>query len=80
MVLRVWERERKQRLPCNGADRGHVAWFGTSPETEPTSRWCSHSRTFRKPTQEAKQMTTVKTVGAASHTPDGFLHRRASRT
>jgi hypothetical protein len=28
MVVRAWERERKQRLPCNGADRGRVALLG----------------------------------------------------
>jgi hypothetical protein len=25
MVVRAWERERSQGLPCNGADRGCVA-------------------------------------------------------
>ena len=44
----------------------------TSPETEPTSRWCSNSRTFEEPMNEAKQMTTARAVGAASHTPGGF--------
>ena len=27
MAMRVWERERKRRLPCNRADRGCVAFF-----------------------------------------------------
>jgi len=44
----------------------------TSPETEQTSRWCLNSRTFEKPMDEAKQMTTAQAVGAASHTPGGF--------
>ena len=28
MAMRVWERERKRRLPCNRADRGCVAGSG----------------------------------------------------
>ena len=40
----------------------------TSPETELTSRWCSNSRTFVEPMQEAKQMTAAQAAGAASHT------------
>ena len=40
----------------------------TSPETEPTSRWYSNSRTFAEPMNEAMQMTTAQAVGAASHT------------
>jgi hypothetical protein len=44
----------------------------TLPETEQTSRWCSNSRTFEEPMNEAKQMTTAQAVGAASHTPGGF--------
>ena len=42
------------------------------PETEQTSQWCSNSRTFEEPMNEAKQMTTAQAVGAASHTPGGF--------
>src|SRR6266436_8384989 len=44
----------------------------TSPETELTSRWCSSSRPLEEPMKEAKQMTTARAVGAASHTPGGF--------
>src|SRR5882762_9368195 len=44
----------------------------TSPETEQTFRWCSHSRPFMEPMQEAKQMTTAQAVGAASHTSGEF--------
>ena len=44
----------------------------TSPETELTSRWCSSSRPLEEPMKEAKQMTTAKAVGAASHTLGGF--------
>jgi hypothetical protein len=44
----------------------------TSPETELTSRWCSNSRPLEEPMNEAKQMTTARAVGAASHTPGGF--------
>ena len=51
----------------------------TSPETEPTSRWCSNSRPLEEPRKEAKQMTTVQTVGAASHASLGFFHRRVIR-
>jgi len=32
-----------------------------------------------EPMQEAKQMTTVQAVGAASHTLGEFFHRRANR-
>jgi hypothetical protein len=32
-----------------------------------------------EPMQEAKQMTTAQAVGAASHTPGEFFHRRANR-
>ena len=28
MAMRVWEREKKRRLPCNRADRGCVARLG----------------------------------------------------
>jgi hypothetical protein len=72
--------EKKRMLPCNWADRGCVAFLDniTSPETEQTSRWCSSSRTFAEPINEAKQMTTTQAVGAASHTPGGFIHRRVS--
>ena len=28
MAMRVWERERKRMLRCNGADRGCVAGLG----------------------------------------------------
>jgi len=28
MAMRVWEREKKRRLPCNRADRGCVAFLG----------------------------------------------------
>jgi len=66
--------ERKRRLLSNWADRGCVASGDnrTSPETEPTSRWCSNSKPFGEPRKEAMQMTTVQTVGAASHTSSGF--------
>ena len=43
----------------------------TSPETGPTSRWCSNSRPFVEPMKEAMQMTAAQVAGAASHTPDG---------
>src|SRR5260370_29870703 len=40
----------------------------TSLETELTSRWCSNSRPFVEPMQEAEQMMAAQAAGAASHT------------
>jgi hypothetical protein len=73
--------EKKRRLLVIGQiEVASPPWDNsTSPETEPTSRWCSNSRPFEEPRNEAKQMTTVQTVGAASHTSFGFFHRRVTR-
>ena len=65
---------RKRKPPCNGTDRGCVAWLGQhhSPETEQTSRWCSDARPWVEPMKEATQMTTAQAVGAASRTSLDF--------
>ena len=52
----------------------------TSSETEQTSRWCSNARALVEPMQEAKQMTTAQSVGAASRTSlDSSLGVRVGR-
>jgi hypothetical protein len=68
-------------LPCNGADRGCVAYLRTTlpqPETEPTSRWCSNARPVVEPMKGARQMTAVQTAGAASLTAAGQRESAAS--
>jgi hypothetical protein len=81
MAMRVAEMRRSEG--CSVIEQIEVAsplWDNrTSPETEPTSRWCSNSRTLEEPRKEAKQMTTVQTVGAASHASPGSFHRRVTR-
>src|SRR6266478_2059143 len=80
MAMRIAELRKSECCPVIGQiEVALPLWDNiTSPETEQTSRWCSTSRTFAEPINEAKQMTTAQAVGAASHTPGGFIHRRAS--
>ena len=80
MAMRIAELRKSEGCPVIGQiEVALPVWDNiTSPEPEPTSRWCSNSRTFAEPMNEAKQMTTAQAVGAASHTPGGFIHRRAS--
>jgi hypothetical protein len=74
MVMRIAELRKSECCPViaqievASPSGGNI----TSPETEPTSRWCSNSRTFTEPINEAKQMTTAQAVGAASHTAGRF--------
>jgi hypothetical protein len=79
--MRVAEHGRKRKLPCNGADRGCVAYLWTTlpqPETEPTSR-CSNARSVVEPMKGAKQITAVQTAGAASLTAAGQRESAASQ-
>ncbi len=71
MAVRVSELRESERCPVIGQTAvASPRWDNiTSPETELTSRWCSNSRPFVEPMQEAKQMTTAQAAGAASHTP-----------
>src|SRR5215475_8702656 len=81
MAMRIAELRKSECCPVIGQIEVALPFLGdniTSPETEQTSRWCSNSRTFEEPMDEAKQMTTAQAVGAAhTHLVD-FIHRRAS--
>src|SRR5215469_18394156 len=82
MAMRVAETGGSEKPPCNGADRGCVAYLRTTlpqPETEPTSRWCSNARPVVEPMQGAKQMTAGQTAGAASLTAAGQRESAASQ-
>jgi hypothetical protein len=81
MAMRVAETRGSEGCSVIGQIEvaSHLGDNRTSPETELTSRWCSNSRPFGEPRKEAVQMTTVQTVGAASHTSCGFFHRRVTR-
>jgi hypothetical protein len=74
MVMRIAELRKSECCPVIGQIEVALPFWDhiTSLETEQTSRWCSNSRTFAEPMNEAKQMTTAQAVGAASHTPGGF--------
>jgi hypothetical protein len=74
MVMRIAELRKSEGCPVTGQIEVALPFWDniTSPETEQTSRWCSNSRTFAEPMNEAKQMTTAQAVGAASHTTGGF--------
>jgi hypothetical protein len=74
MVMRIAELRKSECCPVIGQIKVALPFWDniTLPETEQTSRWCSNSRTFEEPMNEAKQMTTAQAVGAASHTPGGF--------
>ena len=80
MVMRIAELRKSECCPVIGQIEVALPLWDhiTSPETEPTSRWYSNSRTFAEPINEATQMTTAQAVGAASHTMVVFLHRRVS--
>ena len=80
MAMRIAELRKSEGCPVIGQiEVALPVWDNiTSPDTEPTSRWCSNSRTFAEPMNEAMQMTTAQAVGAASDTAGGFIHRRAS--
>jgi hypothetical protein len=73
MVMRIAELRKSECCPVTGQIEVALPFWDniTSPETEQTSRWCSNSRTFAEPMNEAKQMTTAQAVGAASHTTGG---------
>jgi hypothetical protein len=64
--MRIAELRKSECCPVIGQIEVALPFWDniTSPETEPTSRWCSNSRTFAKPINEAKQMTTAQAVGA----------------
>src|SRR5216684_83579 len=70
MAVRVSELRGSECCPVIGQiEVASARWDKiTSPETELTSRWCSNSRTFVEPMQEAKQMMAAQAAGAASHT------------
>ena len=70
MAVRVSELRESERCPVIGqTEVASPRWDNiTSPETELTSQWCSNSRPFVEPMQEAKQMTAAQAAGAASHT------------
>ena len=70
MAMRIAELRKSECCPVIGQIEVALPFWDniTSPETEQTSRWCSNSRTFAEPINEAKQMTTAQAVGAASHT------------
>jgi hypothetical protein len=72
--MRIAELRESEGCPVIGQiEVASPVWDNiTSPETEQTSRWCSNSRTFAEPMNEAKQMTTAQAVGAASHMFGGF--------
>jgi hypothetical protein len=74
MAMRVTEMGASEGCPVIGQiEVASPRWDKiTSPETELTSRWCSSSRPLEEPMKEAKQMTTVQAVGAASHTMVAF--------
>ena len=74
MAMRIAELRKSECCPVIGRIEVALPFWDniTSPETEQTSRWCSNSRTFAEPINEAKQMTTAQAVGAASHMPGGF--------
>ena len=70
MAMRIAELRKSECCPVIGQIEVALPFWDniTSPETEQTSQWCSNSRTFAEPINEAKQMTTAQAVGAASHT------------
>jgi hypothetical protein len=74
MVMRIAELRKSECCPVIGQIEVALPLWNhiTSPETEPTSRWYSNSRTFAEPMNEATQMTTAQAVGAASHTSGGL--------
>jgi hypothetical protein len=73
MAMRVTEMGASEGCPVTGQIEVASLWDNTaSPETELTSYWCSSSRPLEEPMNEAKQMTTARAVGAASHTSGGF--------
>jgi hypothetical protein len=80
MAMRTAELRKSECCPVIGQIEVALPFWDniTSPETEQTSRWCSNSRTFAEPTNEAKQMTTAQAVGAASHSAGDFIYRRAN--
>ena len=74
MVMRIAELRKSECCPVIGQIEVALPLWDhiTSPETEPTSRWYSNSRTFAEPMNEATQMTTAQAVGAASHPARGL--------
>ena len=68
MVMRIAELRKSECCPVIGQIEVALPLWNhiTSPETEPTSRWYSNSRTFAEPMNEATQMTTAQAVGAVS--------------
>ena len=74
MVMRIAELRKSECCPVIGQIEVALPLWDhiTSPETEPTSRWYSNSRTFAEPMNEVMQMTTAQAVGAASHTSGGL--------
>jgi hypothetical protein len=61
MVMRIAELRKSECCPVIGQIEVALPLWDhiTSPETEPTSRWYSNSRTFAEPMNEAMQMTTA---------------------
>ena len=62
MAMRIAELRKSECCPVIGQIEVALPFWDniTSPETEQTSRWCSNSRTFAEPINEAKQMTTAQ--------------------
>jgi hypothetical protein len=74
MAMRIAELRKSECCPVTGQIEVALLCGDniTSPETEPTSRWCSNARTVVEPMKEAKQMMAVQTAGAASLTAAGL--------
>jgi len=67
MEVRAIEEGEKQRPLCSGADTGALAKLAiTGLRKQADFPLVFHTRKLEQPAYEAKQMTTVKTVGAAS--------------
>ena len=80
MAMRVWEREKKRRLPCNRADRGCVAFLG---QHRLAGNGANFSPVLTLETVYGTDVGSKANDGGASRWcsfphDGGFLHRRAS--
>jgi hypothetical protein len=82
MAMWVWERERKQRLPCNGADRGRVALLGQQDLAGNGAHFSSvlTLETVYETDAGSKANDDGENRWCSFPHADGFLHRRASRS
>ena len=81
MVMRIAEPRKSECCPVIGQTEVESPFWDniTSPETEQTSRWCSNSRAFAEPMQEAIANDDSALLLVQLHTRlVDFLHRRAS--